>query len=76
MCDRQRTEKRFLAQEGSRMSKPGERKMPKFKNDEEFAVWAESKEGRAIAERKSVPYQTWIKMVVHEAVEREIKNTV
>lgn len=98
--------------------------MPKFKNEVEFAAWAESTEGRAfmnqqlerqikkgafpqgraaallkaaarsspsvaltlrmppedvegaraIAGRKGIPYQTWIKMVVHEAVERERKR--
>ncbi len=28
---------------------------------------------RSIAERKGIGYQTWLKMAIHEAVEREIK---
>lgn len=95
---------------------------PKFRSDEEFAMWVESAEGRdlihkqydeakskgalrrevpeniaailsrksesavsihlrvpandlqrarLIAEQKGIGYQTWLKMAIHEAVERE-----
>jgi predicted DNA binding CopG/RHH family protein len=56
-------------------------KIPKFKTEEEEAQpihirlpEADLALARKLAERKGLPYQTYIKSVLHEALQREAKR--